>query len=431
MEISALATLATHFPEYKASDEWLNYSIETMTESMKNQVYPDGVQTELTSHYHNVSLHNFELFKQLCDLAEVELPDYYNNTLAAMYSYIARTMRPDGNRILNNDGDRGSDRNLILQGAAKFGNKEWEYIATNGKSGTPPTEGPSYFFPWAGQLISRSGFDADAHWSFFDMGPWGSGHQHNDKLHISVAAYGRDLLVDAGRFAYTGEVARKFRSYACSSTGHNVLLVDHQGQLAGPTHAEKPVDENHIRIEENFDYASHSFDRYKEVEGEVKHIRSLFYVRGEFWVVVDRILTDGPREIEVLWHWHPDCSIQVDQSVVRTTHSRGNLAVIPVGPQKFDMDLVKGQEEPEPQGWYSPEYNLFEPNITSSYTTNIRKDATLVWLLLPSEGSSPEIEAEILSEDESEIRMAVKSDQKNWQLSIPFTDSHRAKLTIQ
>ncbi|MBX2842596.1 MAG: heparinase, partial [Flammeovirgaceae bacterium] len=162
MEISALATAATNFPQYKASDEWLTYSIATMAESMKGQVYDDGVQTELTSHYHNVSLHNFELFKQICDRANRSLPAFFNETIEAMYSYISHVVRPDGFRVLNNDGDRGSDREIILKGAQTYDKPEWEYIATNGKSGTKPTQGPSFIFPWAGQLISRSGYDKNA-----------------------------------------------------------------------------------------------------------------------------------------------------------------------------------------------------------------------------------------------------------------------------
>lgn len=310
MEISALATIAANFPEYKKSGEWLEYSIAAMTESMKDQVYADGVQTELTSHYHNVSLHNFELFQDICNKANKELPDFFNQTIEDMYSYIAHAMRPDGFRVLNNDGDRGSDRDIILDGAKKFNNREWEYIATNGKSGTEPAEGPSYFYPWAGQLVSRSGYDAYAQWSFFDIGPWGSGHQHNDKLHISISAYGRDLLVDAGRFAYTGEVAEKFRPYAKGSEGHNVFLIDQKGQDAGPTHAKEPLDDSHFKITDDFDYASNSFYRFIDVEGEAKHIRSVFYVRGEFWVVVDKIVTDRPRKIEALWHWHPESVVE-------------------------------------------------------------------------------------------------------------------------
>jgi len=75
MEMTAIATIATNFPEYKNAEEWLDYSIEAMTESMKDQVYPDGVQTELTSHYHNVSLSNFELLKEICDRVNKPLPD--------------------------------------------------------------------------------------------------------------------------------------------------------------------------------------------------------------------------------------------------------------------------------------------------------------------------------------------------------------------
>lgn len=202
---------------------------------MKGQVYPDGTQTELTSHYHNVAMMNFVLFKEICDRANAKLPAFFNETIENMYSYIAHAVRPDGNRILNNDGDKGSDRELILEGAKTYNKSEWQYMATNGKSGTEPKDGPSFFYPWVGHLISRNGYDKDAHWSFFDVGPWGSGHQHNDKLHLSISAFGRDLLVDAGRFAYTGEVADKFRPYAKGTQGHNSVLIDGKGQVPGDT----------------------------------------------------------------------------------------------------------------------------------------------------------------------------------------------------
>ena len=56
MEISALTKIASFFPEYKLSNQWIDYSIKEMTKSMQEQIYPDGVQTELSSHYHNVFL---------------------------------------------------------------------------------------------------------------------------------------------------------------------------------------------------------------------------------------------------------------------------------------------------------------------------------------------------------------------------------------
>ena len=171
MEMAALARVATLFPEYQEADEWLTYAIAAMTESIAEQVYPDGVQTELTSHYHSVARHSFEAFEDICRSAQQPLPTLFPQTIESMYSYTANTVRPNGFGILNNDGDLINNRSLILQGAEKYHRPAWEYLATNGAAGTKPTDGPSYVYPWAGQLISRSGYDADAHWSFFDMGP--------------------------------------------------------------------------------------------------------------------------------------------------------------------------------------------------------------------------------------------------------------------
>ncbi|WP_026210486.1 alginate lyase family protein [Flexithrix dorotheae] len=428
MEISALATVATNFPEYKNSGEWLKYAIATISESMKEQVYGDGTQTELTSHYHNVALRNFELFKKICDQANQPLPPFFNETIEAMFSYIAHVVRPDGFRILNNDGDRGSDRGIIMDGINTYHKKDWEYIITNGKSGEKPKDGPSYFYPWAGHLISRSGFDENAHWSFFDIGPWGSGHQHNDKLHLSISAYGRDLLVDAGRFAYRGETAIKFRPYAKSSAGHNLILIDGKGQAPGPKLAEAPVSKTHYKITDDFDYATNSFSNFQDTKGEIKHQRALFYVRGEFWVVVDRILTDQHRKIDALWHWHPECLVAQEHSIVKTNNEKGNLAVIPVGKQKFDLSFIKGQEEPEIQGWYSEEYNIYEPNVASKYSTDIDGNATMVWLLFPSEKETPKIKAKIIQENEEQVNIEVKSAGKKWQVQIPFFESENAEL---
>ncbi|WP_428659708.1 alginate lyase family protein [Runella sp.] len=428
MEISALATIATNFPEFKMSNEWLDYSIATMAESMKGQVYPDGAQTELTSHYHNVALANFVLFKDICDRANKPLPDFFNQTIENMYRYIAHAIRPDGFRILNNDGDLGSDRELVLEAAKKMNKNDWAYIASNGTVGTKPTDGPSYFYPWAGQLISRSGYDAKAHWSFFDIGPWGSGHQHNDKLHLSVSAYGRDLLVDAGRFAYTGETAEKFRPYAKGSEGHNLLLIDQHGQKPGPTLATSPLSDNYFKLHKDFDYASNSMSDFIDVEGKVEHTRSLFYVRDEFWVVVDQIKTDRPRQIDALWHWHPSCLVVRENSTVKTQNQSGNLAIMPVSSQKFDITFIKGQEKPAIQGWYSPEYNLYEPNSMSKYSAAINGNDTFVWLLLPSEKETPPVKAKILVQNEESVKLEVKMKGKTWQLTIPYVDSHAANL---
>lgn len=429
MEISALATVATNWPEYKKSPEWLEYAVETISESMKGQVYEDGTQTELTSHYHNVAMNNFVLFKEISDRADYPLPGYFNKTIEKMYSYIAHVVRPDGHRILNNDGDRGSDVELILKGAKTYDKPEWKYAATNGAEGIEPKGGPSVFYPWAGHLVSRNGYDKDAHWSFFDVGPWGSGHQHNDKLHISISAYGRDLLVDAGRFAYTGEVAEKFRPYAKGTQGHNSVLIDGQGQMSDTPVVDEPLSDDHFKITPEFDYAWNSFDKYFDLQ-DVKYNRAMMYVRNEFWVVVDKIETKTTRKIETLWHFHPDCIVELDHSgIVTTKNDEGNLKVVPVEKSDWLVEVLEGKEQPEVRGWYSEEYNKFEPNKEFVYSTKIEKDEIFVWLLIPSEKEVPKLKAKIISKNSEGIKLKVTNPEKgSWELTIPYSDSKKAKL---
>ena len=143
MEMNGLATIASSWPELKESEEWLEYSINAMTASLKEQVYPDGVQTELTSHYHRVALNNFSGFMDICNRVNISLPEFYVKTLEDMWSYLAATMRPDGWGLLNNNSDKTYNRNLILDAAATYGRGDWEYIATNGESGRKPESGPS------------------------------------------------------------------------------------------------------------------------------------------------------------------------------------------------------------------------------------------------------------------------------------------------
>ena len=105
------------------------------------------------------------------------------------------------------------------------------------------------------------------------------------------------------------------------------------------------------------------------------------------------------------------------------------MEVLPLSRQKIDINLVKGQETPWIQGWYSPEYNVFGPNTTSIFSTAIDGSTTFVWLLFPSERKMPQVEAKIISEIEDEVQIEVKSKNEIWQLTVPFINSEKAKLT--
>lgn len=423
MELSGLTSIATHFPEFEKSEEWIAYATTKMAESMVNQVYPDGVQKELTAHYHYVALKNFEAFKNTLGLVNRKVSESYVQTIEHMYDYAAKSLRPNGYIPLNNDSDLMYHRDNVLRGAKLFKRPDWEYIASNGQEGTKPVS-TSFFYPWAGQLISRSGYDADAHWSFFDVGPWGTGHQHNDKLHLSISAFGEDFLVDSGRFAYSGEVAKKFRSYALSSQAHNTISMDGKGQEDGPRTVSEPLDETNYKITAEYDFATGSFDDFTDLEGTAKHQRSLFYLRGVCWIIIDRVITNKPREITNFWHWHPECELEERNGILKARRGKASLSISPLGQTKFDVAQLKGRE-PKLQGWYSSSYNVFEANAVTSYKTSIDTNKTLVWLIQTAEGQGDGIEAKILAESDEAVKIELKTDDASFQLNIPYFDSRK------
>jgi hypothetical protein len=274
--------------------------------------------------------------------------------------------------------------------------------------------------PWAGQLVMRSGWDADAHWGFFDVGPWGIGHQHNDKLHVSVSAFGRDILVDAGRLYYKGD---KWRRFICGTSAHNTVVIDGCVQNGDVKEVSEPLSETEYAIANDFDFARGAFAAgYHNLDGNAVHTRAVVYVRGKCWVVVDRVTTDRPRKIEPLWHFHPNCTVSVDGSDVCSTDAgKGNVRVHPVGNYTWKIDLIKGQEEPFIQGWYSREYNHKVPSTCAVYHTKVDGDVTFAWVIVPAKGDVPSVQAELVDIDADGATVHVQMGKDKVMVRVPLT----------
>ena len=402
MQMRSLSLAGLAFPEFRDQEAWLAYSYRALLPQMERQIYPDGVQKELASHYHGATLYAFQAFADLYDRADQRLPDSWYAGLEKMWNYWAYSMRPDGHGVLNNDSNLDFNRPKLLRVYEDYSRSDWAYIATNGEQGTAPDGLPSHVFPWAGQLISRSGWDADAHWSVFDIGPWGIGHQHQDKLHLSVSAFGQDFLVDAGRLYYKRD---KWRDWIQGTTAHNTLIIDGCEQKADVKEVDAPLTEETYALTEEFDYARSSCTAgYEGLEGAAVHHRALMYVKGLAWIVVDRVESDREREVEALWHFHPNVHVEVSDGRASGSHSSGHVIVSPIGHWE-DVTTAKGQESPVIQGWYSREYNEKAPAVCVNYKTQSSGEL-IVWAIVPSKADDVAID---LKASENENRTVTVS----------------------
>lgn len=430
MQLSSLALLAAAWPEFSASEDWMTYATQTLDEELERQVYSDGVHDELSASYHLLALLNFEQLSDIWRKAGKSIPETYEKNLVRMYEYLAWVMRPNGRSPLNNDSDLKDLRGPVREAAERYDEPQWAYMATNGEEGQRPKGLSSRVFPWAGQVVSRNGWHESAHWSFFDIGPWGTAHQHNDKLHLSIHAFGRDILVDAGRFAYQGEVADRFRrDYGRHSRSHNVVMVDGKEQHPGAKKADGPLSQNQYMVRERFDYARGRVD-FGNVEGKAVHQRALLYLRGEAWVVLDRIITDRPRRVEAFWHFHPDCTVAQDgASVVTTDKGKGNLRLRAAG-SAWTVEVVKGQDELYPQGWYSHGYNRFEEAAAVVARQNIQETATFAWLITPAKEDVPPSYIQLNEVTKRHAGVRIRIGEKLWGATIPILGRKSPQLHL-
>ncbi len=434
MEMNGLALVALAFPEFKKANAWSTYALDIMTKEINRQVYPDGVQTEISTKTQWVALRRFESLAVNFSQAGQSIHPKYLSRIEEMYHYLAYCMRPDGHQPLNNDSDREDLRPRVLKAAGKYGRSDWQYIATNGTKGTRPVQGPSITFPWAGISIFRSGWDRDADWSFFDIGPYGTGHQHRDKLHFSLGAFGRDLLVDGGRFTHRNYFSfdpTNWRGYFRSSFSHNVLLIDGHGQNAGPTRAEHPVvADQHFMHRNQFDFASGTFrSGFEFIDDSIEHTRSLLYLKNNTWLAIDQLVLNQPHTVTALWHLAPDLIVKekADQ-VIASTAGGISISIVPLGEMDWDLSVIKGQEKPVIQGWYSPDYDVKMANPTLQFKAEINQPVTFLWLMVAQDQPPEKITAHY-EVDGNVLRVSYSLARTSHQIAVPIDlDPRRIKI---
>jgi hypothetical protein len=106
--------------------------------------------------------------------------------------------------------------------------------------------------------------------------------------------------------------------------------------------------------------------------------------------------------------------------------------VVPLGKQKWKVAFEKGVEGPEMQGWYSPEYNVFEPNTASVYSTKIKTDQNFIWLLVPYETDFPQLKYKVVASNADSVTISVTDlNQGSWDITIPIANSSQVKLDFE
>ena len=313
LELYAIFLAGVVFPEMRRAAHWRAFALGQTVANLASDLLPDGVHCELSTDYHHLVLKNALNFRRLAALNGVAVPTSFDTALQRGLEFSLHVHKPDGVVPSLSDGDARSFLDLLLQGAELFGRADMRYVATQGAEGTPPRQRVVHF-EIGGYSVVRSDWGdgatpfTDAQYLVFDHGPLGEGnHGHFDCLNFELAAHGRSLIVDPGRYTYseavTPEDGINWRVHFRGTAVHNTVCVDNKQQtsyqpkpikpgtrhaagtlrhkISGPAPDARLVDRH---LDATLDLVhgqacSHAYD--------ARHDRCIVFVDRRYWIVSD------------------------------------------------------------------------------------------------------------------------------------------------
>jgi hypothetical protein len=450
-EALGLYYLGTLLPEFRAAARWRKAGKRILLDQLSRQVKADGVYFEQSSYYHRYTADFYTHFLILAQANGDSLSDEVAEKLKLLLDHLMYITRPDGTTPFFGDDDGGrlvvldqrpanDFRAALSTGAALFQRGDYKYVAgevaleTLWLLGAPGLaefdrvaqhvpEKESVSFLNGGYYVMRDGWSSSANYLLLDCGPHGMdncGHAHADALSFELAARGRTMLVDPGTYTYTG--SKELRDWFRSSAAHNALTVDGESSSvsAGPfswsTVAQSEMQSWVSRA--RFDYFKGQHDGYQRLASPVAYSRSVLFLKNDYWVVCDRVQSEGNHRYELSFHFDvgvaPNLEFGDDLAAsVRVTNSVGGLAT-----SCFASQAVWRQE----QAPISHCYGNQMPAPLYVFASTANGNADLVTFLLPGSKSKPmpelrEIAAvggqafEVLSESSYDIVM-IRNDSR-------------------
>ncbi len=229
-EMAGLYTSGVVYPEFRDAPEWRRLACQTALDDIARGWLPDGMSIEKSATYGTFFSNYFFIF----DLARfVGRLDEFNfaafpSLTEHLFEAYLKLMTPDRLTPILNDGGQADVVEILTTGSAYFPNREdFRWVVSQGKEGAPPGLA-SLAFPHAGYLVLRSGWETNANYLLFDGGPVGYRHAHQDKLHVVLWAYGRQVLFDSARPPMVDDWT--YENYFRDTFSHSTGLVDNRPQ---------------------------------------------------------------------------------------------------------------------------------------------------------------------------------------------------------
>jgi hypothetical protein len=409
LELYAIFLAGVVLPEMKRASRWREFALHETVANLAADLLPDGVHCELSTDYHHLVLKNALNFRRLAGLNGVAVPASFDAAVQRGLEFSLHVHKPDGIVPSLSDGDARSHRDLLRQGAELFGRADMLYVATQGAQGSPPSARVAHF-PVSGYSVLRSDWGdgdtpfADAQYLVFDSGPLGEGnHGHFDCLSFELAAFGRSLVVDPGRYTYSEAVhpddGVNWRVRFRGTAVHNTVCVDGLQQTRYAPKPIKPGTRHAVGSvrhkiggpapDASLVECHHgaAFDllhgRARSHEYDALHDRCIVFIDRRYWIVSDWLRADTPHAYRL--------NFQLGEHAQGRTFLSTGAGVRASSPGLLVLQPERaGVSTALQPSWVSARYGDKQP-APALQSQQLARDAEFDTVLLPWRGVEPRV----------------------------------------
>ena len=257
-----------------------------MLEIFYNQFFQEGIHKENSANYHSFILNTFEKI-----LSKEIYPDSIEifKILEKAKKNCAYMHFPNAETLLTGDSDykviKPRKEEEIKEGITHFKESGYTYVYEE-------NDNPSVLY--------------------FDTAFLNRAHRHADFFNILLYEYGKNILVDAGKYSYVKD--NPFRQYCSSTRAHNVLMINNEDYRLDRKYfftsklekTEKKENHYHLKTAHYYEYFVASHDRH------------IFYKPMEFLFVIDVLRSKDPKNYKQIFHLHQDLDISEEGSFLES-----------------------------------------------------------------------------------------------------------------
>jgi hypothetical protein len=418
-EALGLFYTGTLLPELAEARRWRETGRRILFAELDRQVRRDGTYFEQASYYQRYTA---DFYAHLCVLLGRNEDDEAAATLQPrlepLLEHLMHVTRPDGRATLYGDDDGGrlapldsrpadDFRAALSTGAVLTRRADFKFIAGELAEDTFWLLGPegaarfdrlearepatqSRAFPDGGVYAMRDGWGSVATSMLIDCGPHGAlscGHSHADALSFELSSRGRALLLDPGTFTYTGSATERDRFR--STAAHNTLVLDGRSssEPAGPF-SWLTIARAQTRgwvSQPRFDYFAGEHDGYLRLPAPATHRRDILFLKGDYFIIRDRILSGGAHRAELRFLCAPACAPFIEEG----RDERERRTGIRISGE-LDLFAFGGGAWRREESWVSRCYGSREAAPSLVYEARTKGDAELFTFIVPlAAGAAP------------------------------------------